>query len=177
MKQALFLDRDGILNEVVIRGDDISSPRTVGEFRLIREGAWLVEQAKELGFLCVVITNQPDISNGLMSPEALEWINQRLLDLGVEAIECCESADDSDRRRKPNPGMLFDAAYKLEIDLKRSYFVGDHLRDVQAGKAAGVKTIFLETEYNRSFHGCGDINCRSLTEIPAAIYAQLRDGA
>lgn len=164
--RALFLDRDGILNAVVIRQGKVSSPRTLDEFRLLEEIKPLLHEARRLGYVLWVVTNQPDVARGCLAREDLERMHQQIRQtFPIDGIEACLSAADDDPRRKPNPGMLLEVAQRLSIDLKRSLFVGDGEKDVLAGRAAGLRTVLLETEYNRSIHGIADFNCRSLDDI------------
>lgn len=164
--RALFLDRDGILNRVVMREGSPASPRVPGEFELLEGAADLVRAAREAGWLTIVVTNQPDIGRGLMRPADLEAMHRMLADaVEVDDIEVCTDGDDTSPRRKPNPGMLLDAAAKWGIHLGRSWLVGDSGKDLGAGRAAGVRTILLETPYNRAVHGTATANFSSLREI------------
>jgi D-glycero-D-manno-heptose 1,7-bisphosphate phosphatase len=165
MRPAIFFDKDGILNEVVLREGDISSPRTFDEFRFMEGARELVTAARDCGFVTVVATNQPDVTLGRMSREVLDRILREILSLGFDRLEVCEAGTFEDRRAKPNPGMLLDAAIALSIELSKSFFIGDHERDIQAGRSAGVKTILLETDYNKGAHGSAEFNFRSLGEI------------
>jgi D-glycero-D-manno-heptose 1,7-bisphosphate phosphatase len=122
--------------------------------------------AKQKGYLIIVITNQPDVSRGLLDPEDLRAMHTLLMkELPIDHIELCTSSDDTDFRRKPNPGMILDAANKLNVDLAASFLVGDGEKDIMAGKRAGIKTILLKTPYNSQIHGIGDFNCSSLDEV------------
>ena len=85
--------------------------------------------------------------------------------LNPDAIEVCTSADNCDPRRKPNPGMLLDAANELQIDLRESFMVGDRDKDIIAGKRAGVTTILLLTEYNQQVRELADYCCTNYAEI------------
>jgi D-glycero-D-manno-heptose 1,7-bisphosphate phosphatase len=161
-RKAAFLDRDGILNRIVHRDDVVGSPRSMDEFVLLPEGRELVEAARSAGFLIVVVTNQPDVSRGLMSTEELDRIHAALQEaIAPDRVEVCTASDNADPRRKPNPGMLLDAASALHIDLSRSILIGDSAKDIGAGKAAGVRTVLLETGYNTRAHGSADVNCAS----------------
>ena len=91
--------------------------------------------------------------------------------LKPDAIEMCTSSDDDDPRRKPNPGMLHDAAHRLDIDLARSLIVGDSIKDIRAGRAAGVTAVLLQTSYNRAAHGEAQYESASFTEIVTFIRA------
>lgn len=166
MKRAIFFDRDGVLNEVVIRSGVVGSPRTAGKFR-IKEGATgLFQAARAAGFLCIVVTNQPDIERGLLAPAELDAMHRVLVEeLSPDGVEVCPADSSNDRRKKPNPGMLLDAAERWGIDLRQSWIVGDSNKDIGAGRNAGVGTILLETDYNRDAHDAADYCFPSLAEI------------
>ncbi len=148
-KRALFLDRDGILNQVVRRGSLIGSPRIPQEWMFVEEAVSLVKQARERNFLILVVTNQPDIERNKMSRETLDGFHESLRKhLELDAIYCCTAGADSDPRRKPNPGMLLEAAQEFDLDLSRCFFLGDSWKDITAGKRCGVRTVLLRTDYN-----------------------------
>ena len=160
-RPALFLDRDGILLEVIRRGDVISSARSWEEFRLIAGAAEVVTQARALGFFTVLASNQPDVARGLLGPDLLQEFHDRLLaHIPLDALEVCLE-DGLHRRRKPNPGMLLDAAKTWNLDLGRSFFLGDSQKDVLAARAAGVQPVLLRTDYNRE----ASPDCPSLSVI------------
>jgi D-glycero-D-manno-heptose 1,7-bisphosphate phosphatase len=166
MKKALFLDRDGIINEVVLRDGIVSSPRHLDELKIIPEAIALAEAAKQLGYFVVLITNQPDVSRGKMTRYQLQKIHRKIGELiPLDHIEVCMSSDPACFRRKPNPGMLLQSGKKFSIDLSLSFFVGDSQRDVDAGNRAGVKTILYQTDYNKNSHGRAHFNCNSIKEI------------
>jgi len=165
MNRAIFLDRDGILNEVIFRDKVVASPRTREEFRLLAGARELVAAVKSRGFLAIVVTNQPDIARGLMRPEELATMHADLgADLPIDAIFVADSGDDADPRRKPNPGMLVEAAERKLLDLGHSWILGDSVKDIEAGRRAGVQTMLLETHYNTNIHGTADKNFCSLAE-------------
>lgn len=170
MSRAIFFDRDGILNEIVPRGEVVGSPRATGEFR-IKEGACeLLQAAREAGFLCIVVTNQPDIGRGLLAQAELDAMHRVLEnELAPDGIEVCPAGSAADRRKKPNPGMLLDAAERWGFDLRQSWIVGDSDKDIGAGRSAGVGTILLATEYNRPVWKTADVDFSSLSEIAAFI--------
>jgi len=177
MKQrACFLDRDGILNEIVMRGTTVSSPWNAAEFRLHSGAKDLVAAALAAGFVPVVVTNQPDLERGNLSPAELEKMHAILREeLSLTEIEVCGSGDNADPRRKPNPGMILDAAKRLNLDLAHSLLVGDSLKDIEAGRSAGVRTILLETPYNQAAHGRADENYRSHREIAESIIRSVKN--
>ena len=146
MNKALFLDRDGIINER-IPNDYVKTP---AEFKLIPESLGFFAWAKKYGYLTVIVTNQQGIGKGLMTEHDLSEVHAYMCSLLAEhgyapdAIEFCgDLANTNSLRRKPAPGMLFDAAQKLDIDLSKSLMIGDSISDVQAGKHAGTITILV----------------------------------
>jgi len=150
-RTAVFLDRDGVINRVIMRAGLPASPRTVREFRLRRGAAGFVCRLRESGFAVFIVTNQPDIARGLLDPAALEAMHARIRKvMRVDGILVCpHDAGDRCACRKPLPGMLAGAARKGGIDLSRSFLLGDGEKDMGAGRAAGCATILLKTAYNR----------------------------
>ncbi|MGD9539010.1 MAG: D-glycero-alpha-D-manno-heptose-1,7-bisphosphate 7-phosphatase [Alphaproteobacteria bacterium] len=143
-RPAIFLDRDGTLIELV---DYLSRPEQV---RLIVPALALVRAANALDLLVVVITNQSGIGRGYYGWDAFAAVQARLLALlaeegcSVDAVMACPALPDSGAPcRKPNPGMLLDAARLLPLDLQASWIVGDSLIDLQAGKRAGLRRGWL----------------------------------
>jgi len=160
-RPAVFLDRDGVINAMVYNAEFglVDSPGNPDEFELLPGVAEAVRQINALGFLAVVVSNQPGIAKGKFTPALLDATTGKMhaalaqhgarLD-GVyyclhhpqavvpEYHQPCEC-------RKPCPGLLFQAARDLGIDLAASYMVGDGISDVAAGHAAGVQTLFVSS--------------------------------
>jgi D-glycero-D-manno-heptose 1,7-bisphosphate phosphatase len=154
------------LNRVVMRGPTVASPRSMAEFVILPEAAALVRAASKRGFLTIVVTNQPDIGRGLMSLAELELMHAALLEkMPLDDILTATGGEDNDPMRKPNPGMLLQAAYARNIDLQQSWLVGDSIKDMLAGKNAGTQTILLETPYNIAIHGAANRNFSSHKDI------------
>ncbi|HUX35794.1 MAG TPA: HAD family hydrolase [Candidatus Paceibacterota bacterium] len=148
-KKALFLDRDGVICEALPRGQYLTRWE---EFKLMPGISGLIDEAKNKGYLVIVITNQPQISKGIVSEAEVALINNRmneLLDGKLDAIyHCPHRNEDNCDCRKPKPGMLLEAGKDFEIDFSASFFLGDADKDVKAGQDAGCKTIFLKNEHN-----------------------------
>ncbi len=149
MRQAVFLDRDGVINRSLVRGGKPFAPVTLEEFELLPGVRDALLRLRVAGFLNVVVTNQPDISTGKQRPEVLAEMHSRLMrDLAIDSIRVCVHVEsDNCACRKPRPGMLVDAAAELGIDLASSSLVGDRWRDVAAGQAAGCKCYFIDYDY------------------------------
>jgi D-glycero-D-manno-heptose 1,7-bisphosphate phosphatase len=149
LTRAVFLDRDGVLNEPVVRDGKPYPPASVDDVRIVPGAAEALASLRRCGFLLIVVTNQPDVARGTATRETVDAIHRRLADaLPIdEFVVCCH--DDADRCacRKPLPGMLLDAARRHHIDLATSYLIGDRWRDIDAGAAAGCRTILIDRGY------------------------------
>ena len=149
-KRAVFLDRDGVINRSVTKDGKPYPPSSVAEVEVLQGVPDALEKLKGLGFSLVCVTNQPDVARGAQKKKIVEAIHERLMaSLCIDEILVCYH-DDGDRCqcRKPLPGMLLDAADRLNIDLKKSFMVGDRWRDIEAGQNAGCRTILIEYDYN-----------------------------
>lgn len=161
---AIFLDRDGVINKVILRDGKPYSPRKLDEFVFtdgIREAVY---KMKEFGYKVFVVSNQPDVARGEISQDVLNLMTGKMrFDLPLDDIFICPHDDYHDCLcRKPKPGMLIEAAEKWEIDLGSSFLIGDTWKDIAAGKAAGCKAILLDAPYNQGTD-C-DYRVRSLRE-------------
>ena len=146
----MFLDRDGVLTQALVREGRPYAPRSLEEFQLLADSADALVLLKAAGYLLVVVTNQPDVSTGQLAAAVLEDMHCRLRRaLPVDdVLTClCLEIDPECSCYKPRPGLLIDAAKKWRIDLHRSVMVGDRWRDIGAGKAAGCYTVFLDRHY------------------------------
>ncbi len=149
MKPAVFLDRDGILvKERLVDGKPFP-PASPEQMQILPEARSALERLRRRGFRLVVVTNQPDVARGLIRPADLRRMHQRLLaELPLDAVYVCEHDDlDACECRKPKPGLLLSAARDLGLDLARSFMVGDRWRDVEAGHAAGCRTVWVDRGY------------------------------
>jgi D-glycero-D-manno-heptose 1,7-bisphosphate phosphatase len=146
---AVFLDRDGVLVVPEFRDGRSFAPRDLANYVFYPDAAAAVTALKSAGFLTVVVTNQPDIGAGLIAAETVEEMHRRLkAAMPLDAIRVCpHTRQDKCDCRKPAPGLLTKAAEEFGIDLSRSYMVGDRSSDVEAGKAAGCRTVFIDLGY------------------------------
>ncbi len=160
MHRAVFLDRDGVINAALynpLEGKP-DTPYRLEDFRLLAGVAPAVRTINEMGFLAVVVSNQPGVAKGKCDYAFLETVNAELTarlarqKAHLDAIYYClhhpDAVDESLRVdcdcRKPNPGLLLRAARELNIDLASSFMLGDSPRDIEAGLAAGCQTILVD---------------------------------
>lgn len=178
-RPAVFLDRDGTLNRPVIRDGRPFPPRTAAEFALFDGVAAACRELRAAGYVLVVATNQPDVGRGTLARAAVEAMHAKLRALipELDRIEVCYAPgqgrpDPDDRRRKPEPGMLLDAARDLGLDLARSWMVGDRWRDVDCGHRAGVRTVFLDFGYAEALRAAPDYTAPSFAAAARIILAE-----
>jgi D-glycero-D-manno-heptose 1,7-bisphosphate phosphatase len=148
-RRAVFLDRDGVLVIPEMREGRSFAPRRIEDFHFYPEAKGALDRLKHAGYLLVVVTNQPEVGNGLISHSTLRQMHDRLArEMPIDRIEvCCHTQTDGCACRKPKPGMLLGVASEFAIDLKKSFMVGDRGSDIAAGAAAGCETIFVDLDY------------------------------
>ena len=177
-QKAVFLDRDGTINHLK---NFITDPQ---DLDLFDDAADSIKKINSLGYLAIIITNQPVIARGDIDFQTLELIHMKMeTDLGkhgayLDDIFFCPHHPDKGFHgerpelkiscdcRKPKPGMILEAANKYNIDLSLSYIVGDHNRDIQAGINAGVKPVFLT---------CGEGNIENIIDDNILIFSSLKE--
>ncbi len=144
--RAVFLDRDGVINANLWRDGKPYAPTTLAEFCILPGVEAAIKRLKDAGFAVIVVTNQPDVRNGITPKTTVEAMHAELRRcLPLDDIKVCFHNDADDCVcRKPKPGMILEAAQKRDIDLRGSYLVGDRWRDILAGEAAGCFTIFID---------------------------------
>ena len=123
-------------------------PATLEAFEVLFGVPEGVHRLHDAGFLLIGATNQPDVARGTQRREVVAAMNARLLaEMPITTILVCYEDGDDCTRRKPNPGLLLEAAETFGIDLAASFMVGDRWRDVEAGRRAGCRTVFLDRDY------------------------------
>jgi D-glycero-D-manno-heptose 1,7-bisphosphate phosphatase len=149
-RAAVFLDRDGTLMEEVHYCADPA------QVRVFEGVAASLRALRKAGFLTIVVTNQSGIARGLISPDAYESVHARLLELlGPDTLDAAymspDAADSTSPRRKPEPGMLLEAAREWNLALDRCWMIGDKFVDMACGRNAGVAgTILVRTGHGRA---------------------------
>lgn len=170
----MFLDRDGVLNEAIVRNGLPYPPSGLAELTIVADALSSLTTLHDAGFRLIVVTNQPDIARGKTSRETVDQINDHLLNtLPIDGIEVCphDNGDHCDCR-KPLPGMLLRAARQHGVDLNLSFMVGDRWRDIEAGRRAGCRTILVGSGYAEEIRSKPDITVATLTEATHWIISQ-----
>lgn len=143
-RPAIFFDRDGVINRSPAPEPYVLRPE---DFFLMADFPDVLRRVTRRGYPAVVVTNQRGVSLGRMTSDDLRAIHVKMIralereGLSFLAIEVCTSGDPADPRRKPNSGMLLDAAARHALDLNRSWMIGDSERDIEAGSRAGCRTV------------------------------------
>jgi len=151
MERAVFLDRDGVINKIGYNDDiGLCTPHTEREVEFFPNVVEAVKKINELGFKTILVGNQPDVSKGRLSEEMHRRIHKKIINTLASgkahldgAYYCFHKQEDGCSCRKPKPGMLLQAAKDFNIDLKKSFMIGDTFADIGAGKAVGCKTVLL----------------------------------
>lgn len=182
MKRALFLDRDGVVNDLAFYPShgEWESPRNVRDLRM-REGvADALKDASRAGWLLFLITNQPSYAKGKCPIEDLQQVHDRILEelktagVRIAGSYVCYHHPESKvagfgtcQCRKPSPYFIREAAKKYDIDLARSWMAGDQETDVQAGRNAGCRTALVKYEHSVEKRGSlkPDLVCADLAEF------------
>ena len=150
MRKCIFFDRDGIINRKL----DDDYVKNFSEFDFLDDFFEIYKYFENKDFLRIIITNQQGVGKGLMSDEDLKHIHKKMNDeinkMGLTIFDdilfCSALASENSPRRKPRAGMILEAAEKWDIDLEKSWMIGDSESDIIAGNLAGCKTIFIGKE-------------------------------
>jgi transaldolase len=151
-RRAVFLDRDGVLNEAVIRDGLPYPPASLDELRIPEQVPALMARLRAAGFLTIGITNQPDVARGRQTRQTADALNHAVRSAtSLDAMLACYHDDaDACQCRKPAPGMLEAAAARYGIALSNSIMIGDRWRDIEAGRRARCQTVFIDYDYREA---------------------------
>lgn len=167
-RQAVFLDRDGVINRALAREGKPYPPTRLEEFEIFPEVFEACAKLKAAGFLLIVATNQPDVGRGTLPQRTVEDIHAFMCrQLPIDRVEVCYHSGRGHPEcdcRKPRSGMLLRAARDLGIGLGRSWMVGDRWRDIDCGHAAGCRTIFIDRGYTESLRQSPHFRAHNLLE-------------
>lgn len=165
---AVFLDRDGVLNRAFVRGGRPYPPARLEDLEILPGVAEACAAMRRAGLLLIVVTNQPDLSRGTQTLAAVDAMNALVRErLQVDDVRVCPHDDaDGCACRKPAPGLLLSAARDWNIALPTSVMVGDRWRDIESGRRAGCKTVFLDRGYSERRPESPDL---IVAELPDAV--------
>jgi D-glycero-D-manno-heptose 1,7-bisphosphate phosphatase len=155
-----------VLNRPLVREGKPFAPTSLEQFELLPGVSQACSRMRERGLVVIVVTNQPDVARGVSSRELVERMHRKLREsVPLDDIRVCfHDSVDGCNCRKPRPGMLVDAARDWKVDLSCSFMVGDRWRDIDAGQAAGCRTIFIDHAYRESLRSAPDRRVASLSE-------------
>jgi D-glycero-D-manno-heptose 1,7-bisphosphate phosphatase len=167
-----------VLNKAVVREGRPYPPASVEEVELVPGAPEACAALHAAGALLFCVTNQPDVARGTARREDVAAINHHLVQkLGLDDVATCYHDDkDGCACRKPRPGMLIDLAMRHTIELQHSVMVGDRWRDIEAGKRAGCRTVFVDYGYREGRPAAADHTCTSLFEALPWILDSLKAG-
>jgi len=159
MNKAVFLDRDGVINEIIYHKEMgiLDSPSNADEIKLFPNVGKAINNFKKLGYKVIIVSNQPGIAKDKFDMKGFEKMKEKFhSELEKQGAEvdaeyyCLHHPEGVNKEytgvcdcRKPKPGMILQAAKEHDIDLSESWMIGDGVTDMQAGQKAGVKTIFI----------------------------------
>jgi D-glycero-D-manno-heptose 1,7-bisphosphate phosphatase len=168
-KSAIFLDRDGVINICKVVNGKPYAPRSYKKFKLFDHTLTSLKKIKNMGFLSIIITNQPDIGNKKVKINEIEKMHSKLYETKLidKIYVCPHSQSENCICRKPSPYLLFKAKKDLAINLKNSWMIGDRYSDIQAGENAGLNTIFIDRKYNETVYDL--INCKTVYSLIEAV--------
>jgi len=179
--RAVFLDRDGVINETpVVEGTPVT-PKKADDLRILPGVNEALVALKQAGYYILVATNQPDVPRGALALPELEKMHSILYDsLPIDKIYVClHDNEDGCDCRKPKPGMLLKAAKEWDLDLAASYMIGDRWKDIEAGATAGCTTILVRSPWSaeqpQGRSVLGDYTVDTLTEAARIILSREED--
>ena len=167
--RAVFFDRDGTLMEEVHYCGD---PAKVRVFPGVPEA---LRKLKEAGLRTFIVTNQSGLGRGLITEAQYRAVQEELLrQIGAGLIDatylCADPPSMPSTRRKPEPGMVWEAAAAYDIDLARSYFIGDKSADIECGRRAGTRTILVLTGYPAEPDSHPDFTADDMTQAAQIVH-------
>ena len=154
MKAAVFIERDGVLNQVRVERQQPVSPLTFEDFQVNREALPLLKKLKAAGLLLIATTHQPGLSRGYQSRRELDRMHDLLR--GTFALDdilvCPHDQTDHCPCHKPKPGLFVEAAFKWHLDLDRSFVVSEKWQDAEAARTVGCTSLLVDSPWIGKVH-------------------------
>jgi len=169
-------DQISVINRAEVREGKPYPPAKLEVMELLPGVPAALQALHAAGWMLIVVTNQPDVARGTMPRDVVEAINEHLHQtLPIDEFRTCyHDSGDGCNCRKPLPGALLAAAREHDIDLGRSFMVGDRWRDVEAGQRAGCKTVFIDCGYAEKQPESYDYKVHSLQEAATIILGEMK---
>ncbi len=163
-----------MINRAIVREGKPYPPATLAELEILPGVPKALEELHAANYLLIVVTNQPDVARGTAKKADIEQMNAQLsAQLPIDAFKTCyHDSADACLCRKPLPGALLEAAKEYNIDLSKSFMVGDRWRDIEAGASAGCKTFFINYRYAEQKPETPDFIVSSLLEAQQIILGE-----
>jgi len=163
--KVIFLDRDGVLNIPFLINGKSYAPKKKSEFKFYPYTKKNCNHLIKLGYTLIVITNQPDISKGTLKFNELKKMHKKLKEeLNIKKIYTSHSLNNKNINRKPNPGLLIKAVKQFNININKSYMIGDRKKDMEAAKNIGCRSIFIDRNYHETKPKTQIYSCRSFNK-------------
>jgi D-glycero-D-manno-heptose 1,7-bisphosphate phosphatase len=174
-KRAVFLDRDGVLIKAIVKENRPYAVSSLDEVEIIDGAAQACAELSGLGFLLILVTNQPDVARGTISRAFVDQTNKIVCNaLMLDDVFVCDHDNANNCHcRKPKPGLMLDVAKKYSLDLASCIVIGDRWRDIEAGRNAGCQTVFIDYGYDEQLKGAPDHICSSLAAAVPWIREQI----
>jgi D-glycero-D-manno-heptose 1,7-bisphosphate phosphatase len=169
--KAVFFDRDGVINRPIVRAGLPYAPQDLSEFAWMDGAHATLETLRSRGYLLLVCTNQPDVVRGMQTRERVDEFHRLIeSELPIARVYACfhDNAHGC-ACRKPKPGMLVQGSRDFGIDLARSWMIGDRAKDIEAGRAAGCRTVYLRHDYDAASTHTAHYEIEQLNELLAII--------
>lgn len=177
-RRAVFFDRDGVLVEATVRDGRPFPPAGLQDIALVQGARDSVARLRDAGFVAICVTNQPDVARGSLDAASAFEMNKFVLEaLGLDDLIACFHDDrDGCPCRKPLPGMLIQGAARWSVALEESFMVGDRWRDIDAGAAAGCRTVLVDCRWaEREPDNKPDASVDSVVAAAAWILSETRE--
>lgn len=154
MKAAVFLERDGVINEAKVAHGHQQFPRHVEDFNVRKDVLRCLQQLKQVGFLLLVTTNQPGLADGRLCRSELDLMHGMLVRaLPIDDILTCPHAEnDNCHCQKPEAGLFTEAQFKWNLDMDLSFVISDKWQDAAAAHVAGCTSVLIRSELNGNSH-------------------------
>jgi D-glycero-D-manno-heptose 1,7-bisphosphate phosphatase len=149
LNKAVFLDRDGVINKVILKDGIPFAPTNIEDVEILDGVISALDDLRNAQYKIIVVTNQPDVSRRKIDAKKIHEINNYIAKLTqlTNFYVCTHDDNDFCTCRKPKPGLIKSAAKDLDINLGESVLVGDRWKDISAGQEAGCKCFFINNNY------------------------------